>query len=1567
METAVASKSEPRKAATHSATDPIAVPMPPQLDAGATAGMPLFLQRASISGSSLPLLQQQAEEEEVEENTGTLPIQRKCETCAAEAEEQEEKDTSQVQLKPVSEQISPTEEDPDVQFQLTIGQPGDIYERQADAIAEQVVNQPPPSATPQIQAQCTTCGTTPQLQPKFTFPLVPDAEQPSVTEASFPEETTAVPEVAVEAEEADAGKGGSAQVNLPNIQPPSITDEEPPTLQSKAIVAGDSPMAGGSAQQQQSANQSRIALKKNLDTSQGNGQPLAPPVRSHMERQLGRDLSQIRIHIDGTSAQMNQQLRSRAFTHRNDIYFNSGEYQPDSQKGQFLLVHETVHAIQQGAIGDRIQRFVPPEQTAELPSEAERPEDGTEVESRMREKINTDSRVQDRDDLSEEEREEARNPDREEVRQESSEISSSGESRPSVDRGAIAREQTETQQTQIDQQVQDQPPEASEEEAGATEEESRELSDAEAAAQRAQAAEQQAFAVQIPEQPQPFEHPPIEAPVDSAGEPLPRNSEIDTQVRGLGYVGEMLRQKGYEMKLSAAEQEIGSYGQDAVIERQREDLANAETGTDTIEEHNAERQEIAQQSHKVLSESVERQQFVADAAPGLAAQADAGQAESGELAGEARSTADRSEGEIPDDPDARADAEEQSGDMQDAATGAESMDEAIQQTGARARQYQQDAEMAAEQNQASEAQITETEEIITQTDARIDEMHAANAASQSQIEAVESGPALIRSFARRSAESGDELVAASIVMEDELNSLQDEYLSRMAAIESREEAEQRLQEQSEQEPPPELSPEEQELVELAGMSDAEQEQYIAELDQNHRDRLLAALERMAARTPEQGVEEAEGQRIQVDTSEASQSLMRAQGSASEAVFGTVASAFVDDATAEAFGQSATQTLGLGEQAADPRQEQIQEVENRRIERVDGVLNVADQNMNHLTEEQQQMLANRLVAQSITDDIANINVLQMGEDMLKGMINPATAMQGVIQGFGKTLTGLANIGNWEAWQRDPLGNLLQIAADISTGLATVFSSILGIAAIITALMVALTIFSWGFLTPVTGPVIAWMGTVMTYAGWGAIIAGSLAVYFNYLAYIKNLHDAGTAETARELFGNTEQMQQNASDGFQGAMAVVEGVGAVKMGPSLRSGDFFSHVPRSPGQWARQTVQGVREGAAAVAAAPGRFVRGARRLFSGGRQGLLQFKERLQSLFRRRHPGEMDVDLDTPETRARHQSHLDEARSKRVQDMDDAEFRAEMQEAGQNRPRQVGPDSEHFDDYDIEIEANGHTYRRRRDGRGWCRFSAEECGITDSSLPPKIRDEVRDLEPSPRRHTLDEHQQSVLDEIADDMEAYGLDWEDLGLRGADDIDGFLARYDDVYDGIAGLNQRLDRQIDIAGSRASLENRGIPSRRPEPGLRPDQPGWTRRTERLEESGVFGRASEIETRRMLDQSFNNVADQVRIRPILDNGQPADFYFIVDHLGNSRAGGQLIAFESKISPGAPLTPNQSAGYPLLSRNGGIVESRSAGIYRHGMNLPSTQSFRVQPRIDPRTGGFLGAGPRGYKFKPLSD
>lgn len=1125
------------------------------------------------------LLQKQ-QENDTDEETEKQPmmIQRMCAECEKEARE-ENRSAQPLLVQRQASRESDTEEEPEKQTP----QPR-LLQRETETESEN--EEEPPAASPQprlLQRQIEAdIETEPEpepepeaeeqpLQPRLIqrrveFPSVPNAEKELAETAPAAEKAPAEEAPAAEEAGAEAGAGKEGEGIDPPLEPYQPV-EIPPPVQTKRRTGQDN-----------------ARLERQLTETGSSGSPLEAPVRMDMERHFQHDLSVVRIHTDANAAQMNKNLRAHAFTQGNNIYFNAGQYQPQTDFGKRLLSHELAHTVQQGSAGNTLQRFEAPEQGVATDPPAVRPNDGSEVTGRMNRKIDEETEERDPEDMDEEERRAARNPDRGEVRRDSSSLNNSGQSRPSVDRGAAAQEKTAAQREQIDQQVSEPTPEGTE---ASTEEgeEAAPPSDAEAAAQRAEEAEASAQNVPIPDRPQPFRHPRMDAPVDSAGEPLPRQPNMDMRVRGLGYIGEMLREKGYEMKRAAAENVVGSYGQDAALERLRGDLANAVEGTGLMQNHNEERKTILEQSRLAHQESVERQQFVAQKAPDLAAKADEGKGDSSALAADSRSKAEQAESELPEDPDARADAEQQNGELQDSSQGAASMDQAITQTGQRARQYEQDAAQAAEQNQQSEAQIDETENTITETDTRLEEMTAANEASNEQIENAGPGPELIRANSERTAQSGDQLIAATTVMEQELNALQEEYLASARVLESREEAEERIREEQErQASAPQMTPVQSRLIELGNATPEQQQSIIEDMDQEERDELITEIDNQPTQ------EEAEAQQ-----------LAQSQTATSE-----------PDAN------------------ADPRAPQIAEIDNRRSQRVDGVLNIADQNMSLLTAEQQQMIANQVVAESVSDSIRNINVLQMARQMIEGMINPMMSIQSTVDGFKKIGGGLGAAFSAEAWAADPLGNLLKVAADISTGLAMVFSSVLGIAAIITALMVVLTILSWGTLSPVTGPVIGWMGTVMTYAGWGAIISGGLAVYFNYLSYIKNLSDAGTATTARELFENADEMKQNATDGFTGAMAVVEGIGAVKMGPRLSSGEHFARVPRSPGEAIGRVGTGIRRAGAGLAAMPGRIARGVSDLFNGGRQALLRLRERLRSIARRgeRPPTQADIPSDVP---------------------------------------------------------------------------------------------------------------------------------------------------------------------------------------------------------------------------------------------------------------------------------------------------------------------------------------------------
>src|SRR5690242_4623716 len=68
----------------------------------------------------------------------------------------------------------------------------------------------------------------------------------------------------------------------------------------------------------------------------GGGAPLPAGVRSSMERGLGADLGQVRIHTGADSAQAAGRLSARAFTDGNDVHFAAGQYHPGTRGGDRL-------------------------------------------------------------------------------------------------------------------------------------------------------------------------------------------------------------------------------------------------------------------------------------------------------------------------------------------------------------------------------------------------------------------------------------------------------------------------------------------------------------------------------------------------------------------------------------------------------------------------------------------------------------------------------------------------------------------------------------------------------------------------------------------------------------------------------------------------------------------------------------------------------------------------------------------------------------------------------------------------------------------------------------------------------------------------------------------------------------------------------------------------------------------------------------------------------------------------------------------------------------------------------
>lgn len=90
-------------------------------------------------------------------------------------------------------------------------------------------------------------------------------------------------------------------------------------------------------------------FESSLRSSKGSGSPLPDNTRNSLENRFSADFTGVRIHTGNTAVQMNRDINAQAFTHGNDVYFNSGKYNPHTPGGGFLLAHELTHTIQQGA------------------------------------------------------------------------------------------------------------------------------------------------------------------------------------------------------------------------------------------------------------------------------------------------------------------------------------------------------------------------------------------------------------------------------------------------------------------------------------------------------------------------------------------------------------------------------------------------------------------------------------------------------------------------------------------------------------------------------------------------------------------------------------------------------------------------------------------------------------------------------------------------------------------------------------------------------------------------------------------------------------------------------------------------------------------------------------------------------------------------------------------------------------------------------------------------------------------------------------------------------------------
>ena len=217
-----------------------------------------------------------------------------------------------------------------IQAKLTIGEPGDKYEQEADETARQVVQRIHQPQSEKLQRESLP-EEEDELQMKPERRIQPEA-LPKDDYMQMKPERRIQPEA--------LPKDDYMQMKPEyRIQPEALPKDD--YMQMKSMV-------------QRASNEGTAAspdLETSIEQARGGGQPLADSIKSPMEQAFGADFSGVKVHTDTQADQLNQSIQAKAFTTGQDVFFRSGTYEPGSRGGQELLAHELTHVVQQ--VGSR--------------------------------------------------------------------------------------------------------------------------------------------------------------------------------------------------------------------------------------------------------------------------------------------------------------------------------------------------------------------------------------------------------------------------------------------------------------------------------------------------------------------------------------------------------------------------------------------------------------------------------------------------------------------------------------------------------------------------------------------------------------------------------------------------------------------------------------------------------------------------------------------------------------------------------------------------------------------------------------------------------------------------------------------------------------------------------------------------------------------------------------------------------------------------------------------------------------------------------------------------------------
>lgn len=238
-----------------------------------------------------------------------------------------------------------------IQPKLSIGSVWDPYEREADAMADQVMDSSPShggagsffkASPPTISRKCQHCEEEEKKLQRKEGEGMASGSGPGAEFAGGPAGggSAGGPGGGSGGSTGDSGGGGSASGGF-----------------SGGGSVGSSGSSGGISGSGISGGPADASTESYVGGLQGKGRSLSPEERNFFEPKFGYDFSQVQLHTDAGANDSAQNINARAYTYGNNIVFGAGQYQPGSESGMHLMAHELTHVIQQDNGIHRISRM----------------------------------------------------------------------------------------------------------------------------------------------------------------------------------------------------------------------------------------------------------------------------------------------------------------------------------------------------------------------------------------------------------------------------------------------------------------------------------------------------------------------------------------------------------------------------------------------------------------------------------------------------------------------------------------------------------------------------------------------------------------------------------------------------------------------------------------------------------------------------------------------------------------------------------------------------------------------------------------------------------------------------------------------------------------------------------------------------------------------------------------------------------------------------------------------------------------------------------------------------------